>query len=133
VQINADIETYRQAIGKASMNKVFQAKILLILAAAAGLVVVTMGQANAATSQDCTTNSVIKCGASSPSDLVAKIKANSTGDLPGIYNTMGLSPDRYTSFASQAKTGTAYYSSLELGPRIKVLQYGILSRQQNLI
>lgn len=58
--------------------------------------------------QDCTTNSIIRCGASSPADLIAKIKANNPNDLQTIYSHFKLTPDRYEAFAKEAKMGMAY-------------------------
>lgn len=45
--------------------------------------------AQAASEQDCSSNSIIKCGVSSPEDFIKKYKANTTGDLDDIYQLSG--------------------------------------------
>ncbi len=41
--------------------------------------------------RDCNTNSIIYCGAITPSELKQKYAANKTGDLPAIYSHYGVS------------------------------------------
>lgn len=61
-----------------------------------------------ATAQDCDDNAIIRCGFSSPSDFIAKARANSPGDLTAVYSAYGLEPSMYDQFVSSARTGTAY-------------------------
>ncbi len=58
--------------------------------------------------QDCSTNSVVRCGASSAADLIAKIRANNPNDLQAIYSHFKLTPDKYDAFIREAKMGMAY-------------------------
>src|SRR5436853_6654582 len=68
----------------------------------------------AATTRDCTHNSIDNqplnggCGAATPSELIADIRANNPSDLKDIYNFNGLWPQKYDRFATTARTGTAY-------------------------
>lgn len=62
----------------------------------------------AASIEDCSDNSIIRCGVSSPADLIKKIKANDPNDLKAIYNDFKISSDYYDAFAKDAKVGTAY-------------------------
>ncbi|MGB4967071.1 MAG: DUF11 domain-containing protein [Candidatus Saccharimonadales bacterium] len=57
---------------------------------------------------DCSTNAILKCGAVSRTDFISKVKANTQGDLPTIYNAYGLSTSDYSRFASSARNGLAY-------------------------
>lgn len=79
---------------------------ILSVVAAAGFSPSQPVQAQAAI-QDCSDNSIIKCGASSPADLVNKIRANNPADLQAIYTKFNLSPSQYDTFASEAKMGVA--------------------------
>lgn len=58
--------------------------------------------------EDCSSNSIISCGATSPANLINKIKANKTGDLKTVFDDFNLSTDEYSKFAEEAKVGTAY-------------------------
>lgn len=68
----------------------------------------TLSQSQPAQAANCSDNDVIRCGAASVGDFVAKYKANTSGDLKAIYQNFGLSPDEINRFASTAKLGTAY-------------------------
>jgi len=57
---------------------------------------------------DCSTNSIITCGAQTPADFIAKLQANNPADLQAIYSGFTLTPDKYADFAQRAKMGTAY-------------------------
>ena len=58
--------------------------------------------------QDCSNNSIIKCGAQTPTEFINKVEANNPADLQDIYSAYTLTPDKYSSFEQTAKMGTAY-------------------------
>lgn len=58
--------------------------------------------------QDCKPNSIITCGAQSPSEFVSKVRANAPGDLQAIYSDFGLVPSDYSKFVTSARMGMAY-------------------------
>ncbi|HSX42864.1 MAG TPA: PKD domain-containing protein [Candidatus Saccharimonadales bacterium] len=64
-----------------------------------------------ATGVDCDNNSIIKCGYTTPSNFISKVKANSSGnghnDLQAVYNYYGLSAADYNNFAAHALPGKA--------------------------
>jgi hypothetical protein len=64
--------------------------------------------ANAAFIQDCSENSIVKCGASTPTSLINKIKADEPGDLKALFGGFGITSDKYPLFINQAKMGTVY-------------------------
>lgn len=67
---------------------------------------ITIGNRLAAAG-DTSPNAIMNGGASSPTDFIAKLKANQPGDLPAIYaGYSGLGANDYDRFASQAKLGT---------------------------
>ena len=83
---------------------------LLVLAVATmvGLsAVVAMPKVAAA--GDCSGNSVMTCGYSTPADFINKVKANNDGhghtDLQGIYKAFDLQPNYYDTFASKSRPG----------------------------
>jgi len=95
------------------MNQLFRSKLALaaVILSGFGFALVATGtQPVSAASyvQDCTTNSIIKCGVSSPTNLITKIKGNEPADLNNIYKHFGISPTDYDKFAKEAVTGTAY-------------------------
>lgn len=57
---------------------------------------------------DCSDNSIIRCGASSPADLIAKARANNPNDLQAIYANFKLPVEQYDAFARDAKMGEAH-------------------------
>jgi hypothetical protein len=72
--------------------------------------VVALPKASAA--GDCSGNSVMTCGYSTPADFINKIKANNDGhghgDLQAIYRAFGLESNIYDRFASKARSGVLY-------------------------
>lgn len=98
-----------------SIKKVFQSRIANIAAVVAGVVVsvfaiqaVTIQSVGAQAVQDCSDNSIIKCGASSPANLITKIKSGNPSDLGAVYKYFGLTSGEYDAFAREAKVGKAY-------------------------
>lgn len=77
------------------------------LAGAIGLGIVTKQHTSAASGRDCTSNSVIKCGALTPGELVQHARNNKPADLQAAYNHFGLSTGEYSRFASTAVDGMA--------------------------
>lgn len=57
--------------------------------------------------QDCSTNSIIKCGVNTPAELISKVRANNPADLTAIYDNFDLNSQAYDAFARDAKWGTA--------------------------
>jgi len=95
----------RQVAGFSRTTKAVAVAAVLLSVAAAG---VSSVRTNGVEAANCTNNDIIKCGASTPADFVAKANANTTGDLPTIYADYGLVNNEYGRFASTAKMGTAY-------------------------
>jgi hypothetical protein len=100
------------------MKKLFHtsalaSKLTIVALALTVLGVVAVGGFNSkpvsaqAAVQDCSANSIIKCGVTSASDLVTKATANNPPDLQAIYTKFNLSPDRYADFTSNAKMGVS--------------------------
>ncbi|MDB5166446.1 MAG: hypothetical protein JWM37_518 [Candidatus Saccharibacteria bacterium] len=79
----------------------------VLMTAAAGVALSTSGGSKAVEAANCTNNDIIKCGASTPADFIAKTNANATGDLPAIYADYGLVNSQFGKFVSTAKMGTA--------------------------
>jgi PKD repeat protein len=77
----------------------------LALAATVGLGLATKQQSSA---QDCSNNSIMKCGYGSKSDFQAKYNSNAPGDLKTIYQYYGLASSDLTKFVSYARPGMAY-------------------------
>ena len=93
-------------------------KLLQVSGIVTGLAVVAfavgtlfnLNGSNAAAS-DCSTNAIMKCGASDPGTFVNKIRSGNDGknpDLATIYAAYGLTADEYDRFATTSKAGTAY-------------------------
>lgn len=57
---------------------------------------------------DCSNNSIIRCGVTSPQDFVDKTNQNATQDLQAIYADYGLVPEEYARFAANARSGMSY-------------------------
>src|SRR5258708_3303947 len=51
-----------------------------------------------AAARDCTTNSIMKCGATTKTEFINKVKANSPNDLKAVYNNFGLPSSLYNNF-----------------------------------
>ena len=83
------------------------------LAVAVGLVTgIAIFGVNRTTAASCTSNDIMKCGFTTPSDFIAKVKANDNGvngtaDLQAIYAHYGLSSADYGNFAAHAVQGEA--------------------------
>jgi hypothetical protein len=58
-----------------------------------------------AVTRDCTTNSIMKCGATTPTEFINHVKTNSPGDLKAIYNYYGLPSSLYNNFITYAHSG----------------------------
>lgn len=83
--------------------------IAIVTGIVSGLALFGVNRTNAAT---CTGNDIIKCGFSTPSDFIAKVRANNNGvnnipDLQSIYAHYGLSVSEYDDFAAHAVSGEA--------------------------
>lgn len=84
-------------------------------AAITGLAIAVVGfgifgisKANASFIQDCTVNSIIKCGEPSASAFVQKVRTNGPNhDLQAIYARFGLEPAMYDQFVANAVPGVA--------------------------
>lgn len=79
-----------------------------------GVAMIVTAPNKAASAGDCSDNAIVTCGASSASDLIAKIKADKGGDLAAIYAAYGLPAGEYERFASSAKRGVVYKDSGEV-------------------
>src|SRR5665647_819168 len=95
------------------MKFILRSKVTVLavaLLAASTLAVAGTQKASASYLQDCKTNSIVRCGAGTPSDFIAKVKANTTGDLPKVFADFGLVTSEYSRFVTTAKAGTLYKS-----------------------
>lgn len=87
-----------------------------VLATVAAVVALGLGgfafkEVSATEIRDCSGNSIIQCGALSPSEFINKVKQNNTNghhDLPAIYANFGLVPKQYQQFVKYAKMGQDY-------------------------
>ncbi len=85
-------------------------QIIIALTAATVLALGFIGfnKANASFIQDCTPNSIIKCGSPNASDFIQKVKAGGPQhDLQPVYSRFGLEPGEYDRFISSAVAGVA--------------------------
>lgn len=87
----------------------FAIGLALSLSVLAGAVWLGTNRAGAAT---CTDNDILKCGFSTPSEFISKVRANNNGvddkaDLQAIYAHYGLSAGDYDNFAAHAVKGVA--------------------------
>jgi hypothetical protein len=86
---------------------------VLALAGAISLGHATKQSTSAASSRDCSVNSVNYkpnnggCGALSPQELIADVRQNDPGDLQATYDHFGLNASKYDRFASEAVQGVA--------------------------
>lgn len=92
-------------IGRILRSKLF---IAAMVVSTAGFGLAGANHAAAAAVQDCSDNSIIRCGSQTPADFVTKLQANNPSDLQGLYDYFGLPSADYANFASNAKMGTAY-------------------------
>jgi len=92
------------------MRRLFRSKVAwgIAIAAAAAIGVFGFSQVKADVIQDCSNNSIIKCGKHTPTDFISATKANNPRDLQAIYQEFGLAPSDYDKFVTQAKEGMAY-------------------------
>jgi len=86
----------------------------LALMGAIGLGIHTRQYTSAAVVRDSGSNPIDNAdanggvGAADPAELIKDIKANKPSDLATIYSYFGLTPAKYDSFISDAKSGTLY-------------------------
>lgn len=86
---------------------------VLALAGAISLGHATRQSTSAASSRDCSVNSVDYkpnnggCGAQTPQELIADVRQNDPGDLQTTYAHFGLTTDKYDRFANEAVQGVA--------------------------
>lgn len=97
------------------LKQSFHSKATTMAAVLSGLIIsvfavaaLNVQPASAQAVEDCTPNSVIRCGAATPTALIAKIKANNPNDLKAIYHHFNLPTEDYDRFAREAKVGKAY-------------------------
>lgn len=95
------------------METVFRSKFAIIAASIVSLLAIAFvaaPSAGASYVQDCKTNSIMKCGAGTPSDFITKTQANAPGDLKTVYADYGLVSSDYSRFVSSARAGVVYKS-----------------------
>jgi hypothetical protein len=99
----------RHLVGNNKKQVSFIAGLLVVAAGLLGAVGFTASRAYAAV--DCDNNAIIKCGFSSPTDFINKVKVNDSlnghHDLQAIYNYFGLTSAQYSDFISHAVLGEA--------------------------
>ncbi len=94
-------------------NILVSSVFVLALAGAISLGHATKQSTSAASSRDCSVNSVDYkdlnggCGAMSPQEFIADVRQNDPGDLQNTYAWFNLSADKYNRFASEAVQGVA--------------------------
>lgn len=84
--------------------------------AAAAVVVLGLGVLGykhvAAGTQDCSSNSIITCGAQTPKAFISTVEKNNDKDghhdLKAVYSDFGLVPSDYSKFVTSARMGMAY-------------------------
>lgn len=98
-----------------SIKKMLRSRVVNAAAVVAGVALgvfaiqaVAVQSVGAQAIQDCSDNSIIKCGASSPANMIAKIKSGNPSDLGAVYKYFGLTSGEYDAFAREAKVGKAY-------------------------
>jgi hypothetical protein len=84
--------------------------LLLALLAVTGVAAVGTVRVGASYVQDCKTNSIMRCGAGTPADFIAKTQANAPGDLKTVYADYGLVSSQYSQFVTSARAGVVYKS-----------------------
>jgi hypothetical protein len=95
--------------GGSKLKRLTYAGLVSAFVSIIGIVPLGVRSTSAAT---CTNNDIIKCGYSSPTDFINKVKANTNGvnstpDLQAIYAHYGLSSADYANFAAHAVAGEA--------------------------
>jgi hypothetical protein len=73
------------------------------------LVLRSISPAAAATApliRDCSSNSIIQCGALTPAEFIKKVKTDKPGDLQTIFKAFGLPSSQYNDFLTSAKIGS---------------------------
>ncbi len=104
-------ERVRRVVTK--KNILVSGVFVLALAGAISLGHATKQSTSAASSRDCSVNSVDYkpnnggCGAQTPAELIADIRQNDPGDLQATYSHFGLTADKYDRFANEAVQGVA--------------------------
>lgn len=99
--------------GSLTMNKLSRTSIkrlagVLALSALVALAAFGLSDnAEASGGRDCSTNSIIKCGALTANEFAQKARANSPSDLQNIFANYGLPTKDYSHFASSARAGVA--------------------------
>lgn len=90
--------------------KRFYASLAALTVGLAGFLLFNImnGTSNATLPRDCDNNSIIYCGAITPSELADRYNANKTGDLKTIYHSYGLSDYEMTHAGTVAKMGEAH-------------------------
>lgn len=93
------------------MRSITRTKVLLMSVFTVAVMSLGMAgchHAHASDAQDCTSNSVIKCGVSSPDALISKVRSGSPSDLKPLYTKLGLAPKNYSKFVDYARMGRVY-------------------------
>jgi hypothetical protein len=89
----------------------FVAGLVLTVAALFGTATVAVSKV-AAADCDSSSNAIIYCGFSSPSNFISKVRGNDSGnghhDLQSVYSFYGLNAADYDAFAAHAVAGKAY-------------------------
>jgi hypothetical protein len=81
---------------------------MVALIAVTGVAALNTAQVGASYVQDCKTNSIMRCGAGTPADFIAKTQANAPGDLKTVYADYGLVSSQYSKFVTSARAGVVY-------------------------
>lgn len=111
-------------------NKVFAATaagLVVIAAAVIGLGVKTAP----ITAETCSSNDIVKCGASSPASFISKVKSNAPGDLDNIYAKYNLPKSQYDEFKNYAKKGKINPNNGNITVSGKTVGYDGLSLGRN--
>lgn len=88
------------------MNKKFYVSLASLLIVASAVISLNfMGNISSAATRYCDTNSIMKCGALTATELQQKYAANTPGDLGAIYDHYGISSAMIAN-AGSAKMGT---------------------------
>ena len=87
-------------------KKVAVLGVATFVAAVVGVLSVTSYTLTSAS--DCSDNSIVRCGVTTATDFVSRLKNNSPSDLRSIYRAYNLSDKDYDSFAGHSRPGKAY-------------------------
>jgi hypothetical protein len=100
---------FRHILERQNKKLAFVAGLFVAGVSLMGSVGFAVGQASAASAVDCDNNALIKCGFTSPTDFINKVKANDSGnghsDLQAIYSYYHLTAADYSNFVSHAVAG----------------------------